>query len=223
MRKLDWTMLTTSGNTRDLTSRLRGLEDQLADAITDGDAWEGVDEGHPFANVISAKNGLLDLIRDVEAGEVTVALRENDKTPMQRTVETDKTGAAAMLRDALGDLFETADGMDEGDHNRESILYAMSDIQRAFDILFVGGGGATKAERKGSVLPYKLDTIDAAMTAIDKLNAMAWLLIDAFDNDAPSDSIVSGIHAMLTESTDELETFVREVRNNTRTDSNALK
>lgn len=152
MRKLDWTTLTTSGNTRDLTSRLEAIEDQLADAITDGDAWEGVDEGHPFANVISAKSGLLDLIRDIEAGEVTVA------------------------------------------------------------------------ERKQARPTVCAEGIDAALADIDKLNAITWMLsgIEHFGG-LPSKSVLNGIYEMLSDCTGELETFVREVWNNTRTDSNALK
>ena len=52
-------------------SRLEAIEDQLGDAITDGDAWGGVDEDHPFYRVISAKNGILDLIRYIEAANAT--------------------------------------------------------------------------------------------------------------------------------------------------------
>ena len=76
--------------------------------------------------------------------------------------------------------------------------------------------GVAVAETQERVPPYRVDTLDKAMAAIDKLNAMCWMLIDAFDNGTPCDSVTSGIHAILTESTDALETFVNEVRKNTR-------
>jgi hypothetical protein len=51
---------------------------------------------------------------------------------MDPTGIVDGIGAATQLRDTLGDLLETADGMDEGDPNRERIISATNDITGVF-------------------------------------------------------------------------------------------
>lgn len=88
-------------------------------------------------------------------------IKEQDTTPMG------KAAAAAMLRDALGDLFETADGMDESDPNRERILHAMNDTQEAFNTLIEDGTDGHQITKH----------VDAAMAKLQ-------LLTELFGTDA---------------------------------------
>lgn len=69
--------------------------------------------------VTSAENDWADAIKEVVAMDPTGTF-------------DGMGGAAAHLRDVLGDLFETADGMNEGDPNRERVISATKDIEGVF-------------------------------------------------------------------------------------------